>query len=270
MNIKKWLEASTKALGKADIATAQLDCLVLLEDELKKDKSFLLSHPEVKLSPNSLKKLDKQVKSRALHEPLSYIRGKSEFYGREFLVNKHTLEPRPETETMIDVLKSLPRQQTIVDIGTGSGCLAITAKLELPGTKIYATDISSKCLDIAEQNSKNLSAEIGFYKGDLLDAVPTKVLNSPLFILANLPYVPNKYSINKAAANEPKIAIFGGEDGLDIYRKLFNQIEKQSKKPSFVLTESLPFQHKELAKIAELSGYALKKTDDFIQVFKAA
>lgn len=274
MLLSDWLKKADRKLKSAGIATARLDALVLLEDELKKDKSYLLSHPEEELNLKSLSKLNKQVQKRAKHEPLSYIRGKSEFYGREFLVNKHTLEPRPETETMVEQLLDLANRQQItaksliIDVGTGSGCIAITAKLELPGTKIYATDISSKCLGIARINSMNLNAEISFHRGDLLGALPTNVLNSPLLILANLPYVPNKYSINKAAKNEPKIAIFGGEDGLDIYRRLFAQLKKLAKKPAFVLTESLPFQHKELAKIAELSGYALKKTDDFIQLFK--
>lgn len=275
MNINEWLKNAETQLKKAGIATARLDALVLAEDELNKDKSYLLSHPEQQLSRASLKKLDTQLKRRFNHEPLSYIRGKSEFYGREFIVSKHTLEPRPESETMIEVLKNMPKPSAILDIGTGSGCLAITAKLELGDPKVYASDISSKCLAIARTNSKNLGAQVLFYKGDLLAPLPKKLLSSPLLITANLPYVPNKYSLNKAAKHEPRIAVFGGPDGLDIYRRLFtqfnnlsSQIAKDLQFECTILTESLPFQHKELAKIANSSGFVLEKTDDFVQVFK--
>jgi ribosome-binding ATPase YchF (GTP1/OBG family) len=107
------------------------------------DKSFILAHPEHKLTATQIKKLNTKIATRATHHPLAYVRNKVEFYGREFYVDASVLVPRPETETMIDLLKQidLGTKATIADIGTGSGAIAITVALELPHTKIVATDI---------------------------------------------------------------------------------------------------------------------------------
>lgn len=267
MKVEDWLNEATHILKKVNIATARLDCLVLLEDEAKKDKAWLLAHSESELSGVQLKKLESRIKRRTNHEPLAYIRGKSEFYGREFIVSPDTLEPRPETETMIDVLQQLVESdQTplLVDVGTGSGCIAVTAKLELPNCKIIGTEINESALKIAKQNAKKFKAKVEFYKGNLLEPVST---SEPFALLCNLPYVPDSYKLNQAAKWEPQMAIFGGKDGLDLYRQLFEQVKDFGLKPGFILTESLPTQHKELAKIATQSGYKQKQTDDFIQVF---
>lgn len=282
MNLNDWLVRETKQLKKTGVSTARLDLLVLLADELKKDKSYLLAHPDIILQGPSLQTLDKQVRRRAKHEPLAYIRGKSEFYGREFLVTPDTLEPRPETETMISLLKKListpekVRPLHVLDIGTGSGCLGITAKLELPVVTVLATDISDACIVIARNNAKNLKAEVKFYKGNLLEALPASISNlksSDKVVLANLPYVPDEHTINKAAMFEPRLAIFGGPDGLDCYRKLFLQIANisqfDSRQPRCIFTESLPFQHAKLTQIAKAAGYKLETSDDFVQVFSA-
>lgn len=270
MKINEWLADATKKLETAGIGTARLDCLVLLADCLSKDKAFVLANQEIELSPAQLKMLDKQLARREMHYPLAYVRGKTEFYGREFVINHHVLEPRPESETMIDLLKEIfeqraeSREQIIIDVGTGSGALAITAKLELPQAEVIATDIDKNCLKVAGQNAQKYDVDITFLHGNLL--APFSALSSlPSALLCNLPYVPDSYTLNEAAMNEPKIAIFGGEDGLDMYRRLFASLTHLM--PQFILTESLPFQHAELAKIAATQGYALKETRDFIQVF---
>jgi release factor glutamine methyltransferase len=260
-----WLHNATAKLKDAGISTARLDSLVLLEDEVGKDRSWLLAHPDFKIPRTA--KLDEQITRRANHEPLAYIRGKTEFYGREFLVNAHTLEPRPETETMVDLVKTLVKSREkpkIADIGTGSGCIAISVKLEFPNAVVIATDIDVKCVKTARENSKKLSADVTFFEGNLLKPLTDKSMD---IILCNLPYVPEKYELNEAAKFEPGHAIFGGEDGLDLYRELFRQIDGLATRPKWVFTESLPFQHEELAKIAKHTGYKLEKTEDFIQVF---
>jgi len=154
-----------------------------------------------------------------------------------------------------------------VDVGTGSGALAITAKLEIPGAEVIATDIDPNCLKVAHQNAKTLGTKIKFLEGNLLEPLTAKGYELTA-ILANLPYVPDRWKINEAAAMEPRIAIFGGQDGLDIYRRLFEQIKKLPWRPKYVFTESLPPQHKELAKIAKSASFKLAKTQDFIQVFR--
>lgn len=264
MLVDLWLKKATTAFEKVGIGTARLDALVLLEDATGKDRAYLLAHPEINLTNNQLEKLAKQTEQRKKHVPLAQIRGKTEFYGREFVINKDVLEPRPESETMIDVLKylKLPLKPRVADIGTGSGAIGITAALEIPKSKVTLTDIDPKCLGVARKNSNKHSASVTLINSDMLEEVPLTDV-----ILANLPYVPDSYEINRAAMNEPRIAIFGGQDGLDLYRKLFEQIATLKEKPLFVLTESLPFQHKKLAQISNHAGYKQSKEIDFIQVF---
>lgn len=268
MNFGTLLKDFENKLKIAGIATARLDTLILVEDAVKKDRAWLLANPEFKLTKGQENILNKQIERRLGHEPLAYIRGKSEFYGREFLVTPATLQPRPETETMIDILKRLNRAENMVlaDIGTGSGCIAITAKLEWPDAEVYATEINEDALKIAEKNAKKLGAEVGFYKGNLLQ--PLQKNPEINILLCNLPYVPDGHTINQAAMQEPKIAIFGGPDGLDLYRELFDQVSKIATKLQFIFTESLPFQHEALTAIAKQGGFHQTDEEDFIQVFQ--
>lgn len=269
MKISEWLVKATKKLQNSEVLTARLDALVLLEDDIGKDRSWILANPDHELTNTQLKRLTDQIERRSLHEPLAYIRGKTEFYGREFTVNKHTLEPRPETETMIDLLKSLNLSNTthLVDVGTGSGAIAITAKLEHPSLTVYGTDIDTVCIKTAHDNARKHNVDIDFRQGNLLN--PLLPMSDPgnWVVIANLPYVPLSHTINKAAMFEPKHAILGGKDGLDYYREMFEQIKYTPNDPSFILTESLPFQHETLYKIASQSSYKNTNSDDFISVF---
>lgn len=272
MTITIWLHHAIEKLEGAGIGTARLDCQLLLADELKQDRSWLLAHMDLPLTDETQARLAKLVDERAKHIPLAYIRGKTEFYGREFLVDKRVLEPRPESETMIDLLKKLPPAHAkqplqIIDVGTGSGALAVTAKLELPQAQVLGTDNDPKCLEVARANAQKYHVHISFAEGDLL--APAQNLQSQLVVtLANLPYVPETFHVNEAALQEPHNAIFGGEDGLDPYRKLFEQANELPKRPAYILTESLPFQHKLLQFLAARHGFRFVSEEDFIQVFE--
>lgn len=268
MKAKDWIQAATTRLSGASIATARLDSLVLLEDVTGKDRAWLLAHPEHLLDEKTRKSLDGLITRRVQHEPLAYIRGKSEFYGREFMITPATLQPRPETETIISMLLSqkLPINPVIADIGTGSGAIAITTKLEIPAAQVHAVEINADALEIAKKNAEALQADVRFYIGSLLEPI-LATRQTPDIILANLPYVTESHTINPAAMQEPAIAIFGGKDGLDLYRELYGQITRLQQKPSFVLTESLPFQHEHLQRIAKKAGYILSASEDFIQLF---
>lgn len=249
------------------IATARLDALVLLEDATGMDRAWLLAHPEHTLTAAQSKKFVTWIARRAKHEPLAYIRGKSEFYGRDFKVNARTLEPRPESETMIELFKSLdlPEGAVVADVGSGSGGIGITVALERPEIQINFLDIDPDTLAIARSNARMHGVRGQYYQGDLLEAwgIEYDVL------LCNLPYVPDSHTINEAAMFEPKIAIFGGPDGLDLYRRLFAQLATGKYGKPIVLTESLPFQHEALAQIASVHGYKHDKTEDFIQLFSS-
>lgn len=273
MNIQLWLKQAEQELTKADIPIAHLDVLVLAEDCLSKDRAWLLAHPEFELNNSQLKTLQARIERRKKHEPIAYIRNKTQFYGREFYIDHHVLEPRPESETMIELLEhklTVPKnsQWTIIDIGTGSGALAITAKLESPASEVMATDIDKNCLAIARKNAKQHATTVRLLQGDLLEplrGIEYKKRN--LILLCNLPYVPDNWQLNAAAMTEPKLAIFGGPDGLDIYRSLFKQLRNSALRPHFILTEALPSQHERLAKIALTADFSLRTSDDFIQCF---
>lgn len=271
MNVQSYLEVSTENLSNAGIGTARLDCLVLLEDCLGKDRANLLAHPELELTDEQINTLNEQIKRRLTHEPLAYIRGRTEFYGRDFMVDKDVLEPRPESEMMIDLLKKLAQDteksdMTVADIGSGSGCLGITAALELGLKSADFYDIDPATFEVAKQNAKTHGIIGKFYESDLLTGKP-----GPYgIILANLPYVPDSFHVNQAAMREPRLALYGGSDGLDLYRRLFKQLEDFDWKPEYILTEALPLQHEQLAGIAAKHGFIVITHDDFIQVFSPA
>ncbi|HZL07777.1 MAG TPA: HemK/PrmC family methyltransferase [Candidatus Dormibacteraeota bacterium] len=274
MTYGDYLAKATVFLNDAGVGTARLDVLVLLEDITGKDRSWLLAHPEHEFLSSQQKEIQKLLKRRARHEPLAYIRGKTEFYGREFILTPAVLEPRPESETMIELLKTLPtlgsiaskttKPITIADVGTGSGALGITAVLELPKATVNLLDIDPKALEVAKINVDKFTISAKVIKSDLLSG---SSVNYDI-LLCNLPYVPDDYKINLSAAYEPEIAIFGGPDGLDLYRRLFNQVSKRPRQPLYILTEALPPQHRALEQIARHASYKLHSNNDFIQVFE--
>lgn len=262
MSIEQWLKDATAQLGKAGIATARLDALLLLEDAMAKDRAWLLAHPETIVSKENCTLLTQQLRRRAMHEPIAYIRGFSDFYGRRFTVSNKVLQPRPESEAIIEQLMSLPitNGMTLADVGTGSGALGITAKLVRPGLSVTLIDIDTEALLVAKINSEKHKTELTLVHNNLLAGLQPFDI-----ILANLPYVPIDYALNEAARHEPSIAIFGGADGLDLYRTMFKQLELSPAK--YIITEALPFQQNTLATIAQAANYRSLGGDDFVQTF---
>jgi release factor glutamine methyltransferase len=255
MTIKTWLDKATKSLKKAGIETARLDALILLEDILGKDRSWLLAHDETDLDNKNIDSLKILLEQRLNQTPLAYIRKKTEFYGRNFVISHNVLVPRPESEGIIDQLKAIADDMA-TDIDT----------LELKQASVDALDNDPKALKVAKSNVDLFTLNIRVFESDLL----ANIRDFYDVLLCNLPYVPDDYQINKAATHEPPRAIFGGHDGLDLYRKLFKQVDLLSEKPLYILCESLPGQHTALASIASLASYKLAKTYDFVQVFNLA
>jgi len=265
MNSDSWLKQAISLLEKHGIVTARLDALILMEDVMKRDRSYLLSHPELPLTNKQVAILQSSIEKRCQHTPLAYIRYKTEFYGREFYINNNVLEPRPESEAIVELVLSLllPDKAIVADVGSGSGALGITVALELPNTQVDLFDIDVKALAVSAKNMKQYNLVLGNIYSDLL----TESKQDYDVIIANLPYVPDNFQLNNAAMMEPKLAIFGGKDGLDVYRKLFKQLRSQNKPTKYVITEALPFQHAELANLALKCGYHLTRTNDFVQLY---
>ena len=265
MKIQTWLNQSVTILKDVGIESARLDCLIILGYTLKKPRDWLLAHDDEILSNDEQTNLNKILTQRKSRIPLAYIIGSKEFYGRKFLVNESVLIPRFESEDIITLLLSLEKQTSVtLDIGTGSGVLAITAQLEIPETTMIATDISKSALIVAKQNAHNLKAPVQFYNADLLD-LPKAV--KPDVVLANLPYVPAELVTSEEITKEPSLALFSGVDGLNHYRTFWQQATLLPNKPRVIITESLKSQHTELELLAKNADYNLQKTLNLAQLF---
>ncbi|MCM3664616.1 peptide chain release factor N(5)-glutamine methyltransferase [Mesobacillus subterraneus] len=173
------------------------------------------------------------VQKHAAGEPIQYIIGSEEFYGRRFEVNKHVLIPRPETEELVyGTLKRLDKlfpavdQVELVDVGTGSGAISITLKLEKPGLQVTAIDLSEDALEVARENASQLGAEVEFIHGDLLQPLILQGKKADV-VISNPPYIPiadQEWMSDIVTDHEPHMALFAGEDGLDLYRRFMDEL----------------------------------------------
>ncbi len=265
MTIQQYLHQTTNDFEAAGIISARLDAQVLICSLLKQNKAWLLAHGERKISPEILPQLLDITARRARREPIAYILGRKEFYGRDFLVSPEVLIPRPATEQLIDEIKALPLadQPKILDVGTGSGIIAVTLNLEMPQSRVEASDIDSSALQIAEKNAEKLGAQqIRFFESDLLQHAS----HDYDCIAANLPYVDESWQCSPETAFEPKKAIFAKDNGLIFIKTLFLQTPKHLKSGGFLVLEADPRQFDNIKKIAE-PGFEFIKIQDFCAVF---
>lgn len=269
MNIQQWLDLATKKLSKKDIGSARLDAELILAATLYKPKEYVLAHNEEMLPVGELIQANKWLQRRLQREPVAYILGHKEFYGRDFMVSPNVLIPRPESEAIIEILKDL-QSETIVDIGTGSGCLAISAKLELPESKVIATDISEDALQVARQNANSLNAEITFATSDLLSGIKTITSDKPVALVANLPYVDKSWEASSETKHEPSLALFADDSGLQLIKKLILQAKKKLRANDHLLLEADTRQHGAITKYAKKHGFKLEKIDGFIALYTLA
>jgi release factor glutamine methyltransferase len=265
ITVNDWIKTSTGLLKEKNIESGRIDSLILLEEVLNLPRIKLISDGNNYLNTKDLKSLNTLLIRRLNDEPIAYIRGYAEFYGRKFIVNKSVLIPRPETETILDLIKDQKLfSANIADMGSGSGCIGISIKLEFPDSKVTLIDISNDAIKVSKLNSKNLGANVNFIESNLFENTSEKYD----LITANLPYVPSSLSRNQNLSHEPEIALFAGDDGLDIYRDFWNQLNQLNPKPGYIIVESLKTQHVYLEELAKSANYKLIKTQGFIQLFK--
>ena len=204
-------------------STAAFDAELLARHVLRWDRATWLTRRTDAADPGFSDQYAALISRRTAREPVAYIRGVQEFWGRDYLVTPAVLIPRPETELAIEVAQAFLRDRpeaVVADIGTGSGCIAITLALEHPAARIYATDISPAALAVARANATRHGAErIHFMAGAFLADVPRPVD----LIVTNPPYVPDKDRRGLAPEvkdHEPALALFGGDDGLDTVKAI--------------------------------------------------
>ncbi len=206
-----------------DARHAHLDPEVLARHVLRWDRATWITRADEPASPEFLARFDSLIARRATREPVAYIIGHREFYGRDFAVSPAVLIPRPETELIVDfVLARLPADRflRVVDVGTGSGVLAITLAAERPAWHVEAVDVSRDAIDVARRNAAahGVAERVTFLQGDLL--APT--MGAFDAIVANPPYVALRDApgISADVRHEPDVALFGGQDGMDLPRRL--------------------------------------------------
>lgn len=245
MNISALLTFGSKQFLESP--TPLLDSQILLAHILKKRKEYLFTHDQEELSKSRSNAFLRLVNKRRQGMPIAYLTHEKEFFGRKFFVDERVIIPRPETELMVEdalqYLQKNPDTKTIVDLGTGSGCIGITIALELFDRQVIGLDISKDALAVARKNAKKLQCKnVSFLRSDLLSkfSIPTKpegrmeeslsrpfARNGKLIILANLPYIgtkTNHFISRETHRFEPHVAVYGGHDGLELYRQTWQQI----------------------------------------------
>ena len=228
MTIRDALRSAAERLERHYVANARLTAEVLLAHCLSVEREYLYAHDERVLSETELQSLEDVLYDRINGVPLQYIVGRQEFYGRYFQVNRSVLIPRPETEHIAEGVLELRQDRSqpirILDVGTGSGCIAVTLALEIPRAEVFASDISNDAIQVARTNATALGAAVSFLCMDLLDAVH----GSFDFVVSNPPYVrpADIHRLQREVREyEPHVALFSPEDERTIYRRLIESAE---------------------------------------------
>ena len=248
MQLKQAVDAAYKLFTANDVPSPRLNAEMLMMLVLGRERAYLYAHPDLELTPEEEFHYDKVVDERARGVPTQYITGHQEFWGLDLLVSPAVLIPRPETEhvveTVLELVKELKPVATwkLVDVGTGSGAIALALASELPRAEIHACDISDDALEMARLNAARLGLEqrINFRKSDLLSAYAGENFD---FVVSNPPYV-GESEMDKVQKQvrefEPKIAVFSGEEGMDIYRRLIPEA-REALKPGGILVVEIGF-----------------------------
>jgi release factor glutamine methyltransferase len=270
--INDWLKSATDQLKARGIDSSRLDAEILLAHTLKKSRTYLHAHPERLIEPRDEEIANARLDLRLERTPIAYIVGYKEFFGRQFKVTSATLIPRPESEDIISTVKSLTEinpsifqdHRELIDVGTGSGCLGITLKLELPEFNVTLSDISQTALNVAEKNAHVLGAKVITLKSNLLDDYPLQAD----FIVANLPYVDPSWERSPETDYEPPTALFADDGGLEYMIKLIAQAKANLKPNGYLILEADPEQHPALKVYADQSDLKFVSASNYCVVFQ--
>ena len=257
MTIKEILNWGAEELAPSS-DSPRVDAELILGFVLKKSTTFLLAHNEQKICSIKAWLYRRLIRKRKQGIPVAYLVGHKEFYFLDFIVNRNVLVPRPDTETLVDCVISYLKSEirnpkseinsksqiqnskysssfefrvssfVLLDVGTGSGCIPISILKNVPGLRAMATDVSWRALRVAKKNARRLgvSDRIQFIWSDLLKDVRSDLFEDQEVIMtANLPYLPDKISVSPELTFEPSISLYGGSDGMNVYKRLFEQIQ---------------------------------------------
>lgn len=266
MIISEWLKAAIKSLKNVGISSARLDAELILANTLRKNRTYLHAHLDEEIDPRRFDIANARLDLRLDRVPIAYILGYKEFYGRKFTVSPSVLIPRPESEDLISLFLELTAseiaEKVLIDVGTGSGCLGITAKLERSNLSVILSDISKPALNIAEKNANALNTDVHIQQQSLLNGQ----LRPVDYIFANLPYVDKNWDVSPELQYEPEIALFAEDEGLKLILQLISQAPRCLTPEGLLFIEADPQQHNRIINEAVKNGFVKERVLNYILV----
>ena len=258
MTVRELIRKAAKMLDRSGIEDAKQEAEALFLFAFRMSRAHFLAILDGDADEDSAVRFLALTDRRAAREPLQHITGRAPFYGRDFIVDRHVLIPRFDTEILVEeVLKDRSGQETVLDLCTGSGCIAVTLKKECPELTVFASDISAEALEVAKQNAVLHQAEITFFQSDLLDAVT----GSFDVLVSNPPYIRSAVIGTlepEVRDHDPYLALDGGADGLSFYRRIARDAKahlKGASKSPCIYLEIGDEQAASVSKILEKEGY---------------
>ncbi len=260
MTRKELFDECVKALAEREIPDSSFDVMCIFEDVL--GERWILSDRQMDISPGKETEIRRMAALRLEGQPLQYILGQWEFWSLPVKVGEGVLIPRPDTETLVEDVLRICREKRLIspkiaDLCSGSGCIALALKKELPEAEIYAVELSDAALDYLRQNALLNSADIKIIKGDVLSAETAELLPELDIAVSNPPYLTAE-EMNELQAevrHEPESALYGGDDGLDFYRVMTPLWKKKLVRGGFLCYEFGMGQHDAIGKILAGNGF---------------
>lgn len=233
MTVAEWIRQAESRLSSIDVAAPRLEAQLLAAHTLLVDRAWLSAHPEVEFPELAGELL---LVRREQAEPLAYILGVREFYGRPFAVRPGVLIPRHETESLVSAaLEMGPAEASVLDLGTGSGCLAITLAIERPTWTVAGSDISESALDVAKENGRALEANVEWVRSDGFDNLSGRTFD---LIVTNPPYIGEGERLpREVIEHEPRAALIAGPTGLEFYERLALEAGRSMNESGVLLME---------------------------------
>ena len=246
-------------LAKASPVIGRFEAMILLGFVTGRTRENLIAHDDDAIGEDEIMRFDMLVSLRAAGTPVPYLTGSQEFYGHHFHVTDAVLIPRPDTEVLVEqALVVAPAEARIIDLGTGSGCIAATLALELPESRVTATDASPDALEIARGNAEALGARIDFLEGFWWDAVPKDAVFD--LIVSNPPYIRPDDEHLKNLEYEPLSALTDGIDGIECYRAIIPGAMQHLAPGGWILLEHGYDQAEDVTRLLLDAGFAAVRT----------